>query len=426
MRSKRGDVEGDERIYRLAWDWASRVLPEHDSILTPGTKIWTLENLLELEDKFVSHPDESSGKSFLTKLQEQLSGASPDAVQLMVELHLLFFWWIWEGAISAPKKLSDLKAILSWHPDRPHVPPEIEASLKPGFAHPGTWAMTRRDTQLTSLIRVSTALLGLSPQEYETLLQDPFAFRDFALPVSAPSGDTAKLGLLHIVFPDTFEHISSGNHRKLIIDRFAELAGGESDPDRALLRIRKGLEPVYGDDFSFYSEDPLLHLWLKNQKAWGSLLRWLGRIWSTLDLDKLERNYKLSVAEKLAKGRAALLARDADWYEVLRKGLSHRESNLLGWRPKDDFSRWARSNADAAEAAIRMLWDTESGRSEKARVDAFAEAIRSDGLATTGDAVNLATGLLMATEPEVHPPLKVEMTRKFWKLAGWGNEPADS
>lgn len=426
MRSKRGDVEGDERVYRLAWDWASRVLPEHDSILTPGTRIWTLENVLELEDKFVGHPDDSSDKSFLTKLQEQLSGASPAAVQLMVELHFPFFWWIWEGAISAPKKLSDLNAILSWHPDRPQIPPEIVASLGPGLAHPGQWAMTRRDTQITSLIRVSTALLRLSPQEYESLLEDPFAFRDFVLAVPAQSGDTAKLGLLYLVFPDTFEHISSGQHRKLIIDRFADLAGGELDPDRALLRIRKGLEPVYGDDFSFYSEDPLLHLWLKNQKAWGALLRWLGRIWSTLDLDELERNYKLSVAGELAKGRAALLARDADWYEVLRKGLVHRENNLLGWRRKGDFIRWAKANPDEADAALRALWDTESGRSEKARVDAFTEGIRPAGLATTGAAVNLASGLLMATEPETHPPLKVEMTRKFWRLAGWGNEPADT
>ncbi|WP_028709013.1 McrB family protein [Propionicicella superfundia] len=428
MRSKRGDVEGEERIYRFAWDWASRVLPERDSILTPGTKIWTLENLLELEDRFVGHPDDSSDKSFLAKLQEQLSGASPDAVQLMVELHFPFFWWIWEGAISAPRKLSDLNAILSWHPDRPQVPPEIVASLRPGFAHPGTWPMTRRGTQITSVIRASTALQRLPPQEYTALLQDPFAFRDFVLAVPAPSGDAAKLGLLHLVFPDTFEHISSDRHRRLLIERFADLTGGEADPDRALLRIREGLEPIYGDDFSFYSEDvdPLLHLWLKNPKAWDALLRWLGRIWATLDLGGLERNYKLSVAEEFAKGRAALLARESDWYDTLRRGLAHRENNLLGWRRKGDFVRWAKDNPDDAEAALRALWESDPGSSEKSRIDAFADGIRPAGLTTTGAAVNLASGLLMATEPETHPPLTVEMTRKFWRLAGWGNEPANT
>ncbi len=428
MRSKRGDVEGDERIYRLAWDWASRVLPERDSILTPGTKIWTLEHLLELEDRFVGHPDESSDKSFLAKLQEQLSGASPEAAQLMVELHFPFFWWIWEGAISAPKKLADLNAILSWHPDRPQVPPEIAASLRPGFAHPGQWAMTRRDTQITSLIRVGTALVRLAPDEYLALLEDPYAFRDFVLAAPAQSGDTAKLGLLHLVFPDTFEHISSGQHRKLITERFADLTGGESDPDRALLRIRKGLEPIYGDDFSFYSEDfdPLLHLWLKNQKAWGALLRWLGRVWATFDLDELERNYKLSVAEELDKGRAALLAGDTEWYEILRRGLVHRENNLLGWRRKGDFIRWAKDNPDAAGAALHALWTSEPQGSAGARVDALAAAIRPGGLTPTGAAVNLASGLLMAAGPEIHPPLKVDMTRKFWRLAGWGNEPANT
>lgn len=421
MRSKQG-----ERIYPLAWDWASRVLPDHDSILTPGTKIWTLENLLELEDKFVGRPDDAPDKTFLTKLQEQLSDASPGAVQLVVELHLPFFWWIWEGAISARKKLSDLNAMLSWLPDRPPVPPEVAASLGPGMAHPGQWAISRRDTQIASVLHVTTALLRLPAEDYQRLLQDPLAFRDFVFAVPTQSGDSAKFGLLHVVFPDTFEHITSRHHRELIINRFSELAAGEPDPDRALLRIREGLALTHGDDFDFYSADPLVRQWAKKPKAWDGLLHWLGRLWSTLDVDEVERDYKLSIAEVLAQGRAAVLAQDADWYEAVRKGLDRPENNLLGWRSKGTFKQWAKANPDDAAALLRALWDTESGRSEAVRVDTFAEGLRQAGLTTTGAAVNLASGLLMAFEPATHPPLKVEMTRKLWKLAGWDAEPSDT
>ncbi len=68
MRENQGDPEAMARIYDLAWDWATKVLPHGDSILPPGASVWTLENLLELEGKFIGQPDLSPAKSFLTKL----------------------------------------------------------------------------------------------------------------------------------------------------------------------------------------------------------------------------------------------------------------------------------------------------------------------------------------------------------------------
>ena len=66
MRDNEGDSAAITRIYGLAWNWVSKVLPDGGSILTPGASVWTLENLLELEDRFVGRPDLSPEKSFLT------------------------------------------------------------------------------------------------------------------------------------------------------------------------------------------------------------------------------------------------------------------------------------------------------------------------------------------------------------------------
>lgn len=52
-------------VYALARSWSRGVLPTGDSILTPGTPIWTAQNLAELEEKFIDRPDNTPGKSFL-------------------------------------------------------------------------------------------------------------------------------------------------------------------------------------------------------------------------------------------------------------------------------------------------------------------------------------------------------------------------
>ncbi|TBT84008.1 AAA family ATPase [Propioniciclava sinopodophylli] len=423
MRSTEGEQEAMDRIYRLAWRWATDVLPNGDSILTPGSRIWTVQNFDELQVKFVERPDETGDKKFLAKLHEQLSDASPAAIQLMAELHLLFFWWVWEGAISAPKKRADLNAILSWHPDRPTIPAEVDASLSPGIAHPGQWANTRRDVQLTCLVHVAMALKSQSPDRYAELLRDPFQFRDVVVATPDSSADAAKLGLLHLLFPDTFEHTVSPRHKQLILSRFNGHVRDETDMDRALLQIRQALSSTYGPCFDYYAAetDPLPHLWNKD-RAWTSVVRWVQRIWTTMDLDAEERNYKLDFSRQLKARRHNDPVGVVEWYESLRKGLFDPNNNLMGWRSRATFDAWAKANPEDARRAVESLWGNDS-RSESERVDQFASLIRPAGLTTMGPAVKLASVLLMADDPEVHPPVKVEKTRKAWRLAGWGNEP---
>ena len=54
------------------------------------------------------------GQAFLGGTARSAGNASPEAIQLMAELHAVHFLIIWTGAISAAKKRSDLETILSW------------------------------------------------------------------------------------------------------------------------------------------------------------------------------------------------------------------------------------------------------------------------------------------------------------------------
>jgi 5-methylcytosine-specific restriction enzyme B len=105
--------------------------------------------------------------------------------------------------------------------------------MTPGLVHPGQWAMTRRDTQLTWLIRFSRAWKELPADRQRLLVTDPWALKDFAETIHAPTSDSARLALLHLAHPDTFEASVSPNHKRLIAERFAEAAGSDPDIDRA-------------------------------------------------------------------------------------------------------------------------------------------------------------------------------------------------
>lgn len=173
-------------IYALHKRWLADVLGTGDSLFTPGSAIWTADHLDELERDFTGQPDLTKGKRFLEKLHDQLANVSSEAVQLMAEVHAVHFLVIWTGAISAAKKRSDLEAILAWMPVPCAVPDDVLEAMAPGLVHPGQWVMTRRDTQLTWLIRFSRAWKELPADEQRELAGNPWALKAFAGKVQSP------------------------------------------------------------------------------------------------------------------------------------------------------------------------------------------------------------------------------------------------
>ena len=263
-----------DAMYAMHARWLTEVLGPGDSLFTPGTAIWTKGHLDELERAFVAHPDTTPGRRYEEKLRDQLAGVSPEAKQLMAELHAVHFLMIWVGAISAATKVSILKAILAWMPTPPDVPADVVQAMAPGLVHPGTWVMTRRDTQITWLIRFSSAWKELPEPQRQALVADPWALKEFTGRVDAPSANSAQMAVLHLAHPDAFDPIVSADHKRWITTRFADVAGTSPDVDRRLLAARAALTPQYGEGFDWY-DDWLVRLWWKNGKDWKSFLRWL-------------------------------------------------------------------------------------------------------------------------------------------------------
>ncbi len=344
-----------EPLYALHRRWLTQVLPEGDSLLTPGAPVWTTANLDELDRQFVGQPDVTKDKKFLEKLRDQLSGCDPLAVQLMAELHIVHFLHVFTGAISAAKKRSDIETILSWMPTPPALPEDVVATLSPGMIHPGQWVITRRDTQLTWLIHFSLAWRRLDAADQQRMIDDPWALKALVNEVEAPSAESARLAMLHMSHPDSIEPVTSVDHKAAIAARFEAFAGGETDVDRQLLAIRKVLEPEYGEGFDWYLND-LDRRWFKNPKAWKPFLTWIQRIREQPDFDRDEREYKLRFVPAIAAARSAVLAGEPDWPTQLKSAFIHVDNNITRYTGHDRFLRWVGKEPARALGALTLLW----------------------------------------------------------------------
>lgn len=409
-----------EPIYDLHARWLE-VLSTGDSLFTPSRAIWRLSYLDELERGFVGRPDVSKNKSFLEKLRDQLADLSPTAIQLMAEIHAVHFLIIWNGAISAAKKISDMETIVSWMPVPVEIRNHVKDVMSPGIVHPGQWVMTRRDVQLTWLIRFARAWTGLDAAEQQSLIGDPWAMKAFAEQTPAEGADAARLALLHLAHPDTFEAVVSVGHRKLLIDRFGELASADADTDRQLLEVRSKLKPEFGETFNWY-DDPLVHLWLK-PKAWKTLLGWMEKVRADPDFDELERAYKLPIAADLASSRKLVLSREDGWLDSLRKAISNRQNNLTQWQSHSRFLNWLAENEEDGRQALLALWEGSDGPAD--RFARFVDLVPASVLGTLGARINIGAFLLMAEDVRLRPPIKIESFRQAWKLAGWGADAAE-
>jgi len=234
--------------------------------------------------------------------------------------------------------------------------------------------MTRRDTQLAWLIRFARSWKYQSADRQRALNDDPWAMKEFAETIQSPQADSARLALLHLAHPDTFEAIVSSDHKRSIIDRFADVAGEDEDEDRRLLAARVALTPQYGEGFDWY-RDLLVQRWWKNRKAWSTFLGWLKRFRAMPTFDADERVYKLELASKVGEARDRSLAEHNGWFMALKSAFLDPVNNLTQWQGHDSFIRWVDDDRRAGLAALLALWDGDDApveRLQSRRRSAFA------------------------------------------------------
>jgi MoxR-like ATPase len=299
----------------------------------------------------------------------------------------------------------------------------LVALLQTGIAHPGQFALTRRDTQITYLIAFGRTWKATATERRKSYVEDPWAFRDFVQSVEAPSADNQRLALLHLVHPETFEPIVSSAHKQYIVDRFKDEAHADAaDVDRALLQIRTAFTPIHGELFSWYAS-PLVLRWAKDRKAWPLFVGWIDRFRELPDFDDEERTYKIELAASVLAVRKAVEDVDPTWIDSVRGAFRHPLNNLTTFRTHNLFVDWCVNHEREARDILRNLWRDDLDL--VAAFDRFCSALPDDVLRTNGERLSIGSFLLLAGGAEQCPPIKISPFRRSWKLARW-SEPKEA
>jgi 5-methylcytosine-specific restriction protein B len=227
--------------HRIIEDAARNVidagLRNGDSAFTRGREIWTSAAAAELHHAFVERPIAGRG-AFLQKLQIQLSGASPEAVQLAAEL--LYVNMLPLNDLRGRTKRDRLYTVLGWLPDRPAIPPFLDLVLDHGVLNGGVGFKVQAWSQLAFLVRFVRHWCTLPVGERAFALSEPWQFRETVDAVT-PSIPSQRGVLLYLAFPDTFEAIAAAQHKTQIRRAFAELLDrppGDVDADLQVIRRR--------------------------------------------------------------------------------------------------------------------------------------------------------------------------------------------
>ena len=425
-------ANGTERVYAAADLWVKRALWIDDSLFTPGKPIWSKQVLGEVHRRFLDRPDES-GDSFLEKLERQLKGGQPEVYQLMGEALYLYFLYV--ATKNSGKEQEVIETVLNWSPDRVGIPPGLVTSLTPGIGTPGTFFFTARPFQLAFLFEFVEQLKGQEMDERRRILGDPWSLKDFVAGLEFQSRMMQEYvnkplaqreALLHLVFPDTFEVITSVDIKARIAKAFSHLvANPPEDVDRQLQKIRSSLEPSYGSrDYFFHSHPEIRPQWDKSYKLdlWDKFVRRAREYIDTGKLEIEEIDYKVKIGRRLSAARAAVLNDKDGWGDLVKSGIA---GNLIFRIDLSKFRDWLDESPDLALAALREIW-TENDASVGDRVRAFSGRFPTSVISGPGTRTTVASVLLMGLDAQDYTPFRVTVFDEAYEDTGYEKAERDA
>ena len=279
-------------IYEAAEKFRVLVLLEERSVFNDEKKLWTIDLLDELQSKFQNSPY-SRDESFLQKLETQLSGASPNSIKLMAEI--LWLMLLFPSNIGAAKKRENICTIWSWSKEQLDTShPLLSDAVLTGIGSAGTAYNTHRSYELDFFIMALTNFRGRNAEDREFIAFDPWFFSEWLSDFTKAKSRQIPHILPHLLFPDSFERISSKRDKNSILVGF-EVASVKEMKNTAkwtitkisqeLLELRRKLENEHGKDIDFYQEE-FEQRWKTGARSW--LLSWNPSKWdwSTFAADR--------------------------------------------------------------------------------------------------------------------------------------------
>ena len=224
-------------LYETAAIWRKKSLQEGNSLLWPEESVWTVEALEAFKGCFIDRPD-TTNDTFEAKFQRQLADQPPGITKLGCELLLLYF--LFTSSVRGTRGRELIKTVAGWKNLTIDEQSPAMASLDRGIGGTGQAFNTRRPFEIAYLAQFALRLIPMAPDERAAILADHKRVRKLLDELEGDATYPTRHILLHLLFPDEYERIASGNHKQQIVEVFGELADADcsDDPDDRLLSIR--------------------------------------------------------------------------------------------------------------------------------------------------------------------------------------------
>lgn len=258
--------------------WRDRCLLADGSVFT-DRKLWTLENLDDLDRYYVQNTDPGEG-TFLTKLEAQLAPTPPGVKQLAAEMLWVLYLYPNTSAMRHGTKRLQLRRVWEWSGEPlPDAKPELGRVLEHGIGNPGTAFHSHRWREFLFFVVMTRKWKRLSPEAQRDLFADPWAFAAWVDGIEESSGRQLRHLLLCLLFPEHFEPIAASHHKRAIVRSFLTEWGEDPgrinlsdrlEVDRALYEIRARLVEEFPDSTLNFYREPLRSRWLEPEVETGT------------------------------------------------------------------------------------------------------------------------------------------------------------
>lgn len=248
-----------KEIFKTAEAFRDNCLLRDGSLLFDGNAVWSANVLGRLHKAFVETPDEGD-RSFSVKFKDQIGQAGPDVIRLAAEILCVYF--LFPSNVSGARKREVVNEVLGWAGDELPESHMVSAALSNGIGSGGQGYNTRRPFEMTFLIDLVIAWKALPAEQQTVIATDPWLFQEFVDKTEDAESRQLRHMLLYLLFPDHFERIASGNHKRRIIKAFSGLFSTDlQDEDRAIFAIRGELEKLLPRQQLDFYWSPLREAW---------------------------------------------------------------------------------------------------------------------------------------------------------------------
>lgn len=262
-------VSGTEPILDAAREWRERCLVGTGSVLSDEA-LWTTAHVDELNRHFVENLDAGAG-TFVDRLMVQLAPASPGAKKLAAEM--LWLMMLFPNNIGREAKLQLISTVWAWSGEPfPRDHELLERPFYRGVGSGGPGYGANRAAELVFVVLMMRDWRRRPAQEQQRLLADGWRFAAWLDTVPGAANRQFRHMILHLLFPERFERISSTTDKRRVDTTLAYLRQDEpasaeasgTGPlarDHRIFLIRRAAEKRFpGQEIDFYC-DPLESLW---------------------------------------------------------------------------------------------------------------------------------------------------------------------